>query len=157
MLCLQEDRVEEFKMEQWLPSPLEKVFAFFSNENNLEVMTPPWLKFEVLGKSTPNIEEGTLIDYRFKIHGFPARWQSRISKWEPNCRFVDEQIKGPYAIWEHTHLFQSSKGGTLIRDHLFYQVPLGGLGRVLVGWKVKKDLETIFRFRKGKLEELFVG
>ena len=145
----------ELKMEQWVPSPLEKVFAFFSDAKNLEVLTPPWVHFRVLHMSTPAIQEGTLIDYRLRIKGIPIKWQSRIVEWTPNVGFVDVQTKGPYAIWHHTHAFEKSGGGTLMRDKVKFAVPLGAIGKFLVGGMVSRDVNKIFQFRKVAIESCF--
>ncbi len=145
---------EELVLETWVPQSVEKVFRFFSDEKNLERLTPPWLKFSVIGKSTPEMGEGTLIDYKLKIKGFPLKWQSRIEKWIPNESFVDIQVKGPYSRWEHTHSFEAMKGGTLVRDRVRYSLPGGFLGKAIAGKSVKRDLAEIFRYRKEQVRQL---
>jgi len=146
-----------FKAEQFVPQPLEKVFAFFSRAENLETLTPPWLSFRITGKSTPEIGENTLIDYRLKIHGVPARWRTKILRWQPGVEFVDTQLKGPYALWHHTHRFEAVPGGTLMRDEVIYKVPGGRLGKLLLSWLIRRDVAQIFAFRQAKIEELFAA
>ena len=41
-------KVEVFSATQDFPAPRSEVFAFFSDPANLEALTPPWLRFEVL-------------------------------------------------------------------------------------------------------------
>lgn len=142
-------------MTQWLPLPPDKLFPFFSDERNLEKITPPWLNFRVLRKSTEKMGSGTTIDYRLRVHGIPLSWQSRIEDWNPNTSFVDTQVKGPYALWHHTHTFEPKDGGTLMTDHVRYEVPAGRLGNFLAGSYVRKDLEKIFHYRTEVLEKIF--
>ena len=123
--------------EQWVPHAPEEIWPFFCDEGNLEELTPGFLNFEVLGKSTREIGEGTLIDYRLKLNGIPMGWQSRIESWEPARRFVDTQVKGPYSYWRHAHEFIPLANGTLMRDVVRYRLPLGWLGSVVAGWKVE--------------------
>jgi ligand-binding SRPBCC domain-containing protein len=149
------DGRRELMQEQWLPQPPEKVFPFFCDENNLEVITPPFLGFHVIGKSTPTIENGTLIDYRLSLHGIPVKWQTRIENWVPGERFVDRQIKGPYQEWVHTHEFLPMAGGTLMRDRVVYKLPLGWVGDTSAAWRVSRDVSEIFSFRRKKIDELF--
>ena len=159
-LCAPErDGDRQLTSEQWVPRPVDDVFRFFSDAGNLEALTPPFLSFSM--DATKNNEaslpmrEGTLIDYRLSVHGVPLRWQSRIEEWVPGRRFVDEQTKGPYAKWRHTHEFKALGGGTLLSDRVRYRLPLGGLGSALAGWKVDADVQAIFDFRRQKISELF--
>lgn len=138
--------------EQWLPAPLERVFAFYSDAVQLELITPAWLHFHVLTPQPFQIKQGSLIDYRLRLHRIPVRWQSEISVWEPPVRFVDRQVRGPYRLWNHEHLFAERDGGTLVVDHIDYRVP----GGALVDWLfVQADLRRIFEFRRRKLAEIF--
>ena len=146
-----------FEQRQWVPERLKKVFGFFSDERNLEAITPEWLHFEVEGKSTPALEEGTEIDYRLRIHGVPARWRSRISLWEPDRRFRDVQLKGPYARWEHTHGFAEMGEGTLLKDRVIYRLPASSLGGVLFHPLIRKDIGRIFGHRRKVIAERFKG
>jgi uncharacterized protein (TIGR01777 family) len=143
--------------EQWVPRTAEEIWPYFCNANNLEELTPAFLNFEVLGTSTPEIGEGTLIDYRLKLEGLPLKWQSRIESWEPPRRFVDTQVTGPYALWHHTHEFVPLGEGTLMRDTVRWRVPLGWLGAAAGGWKVASYVDRIFAHRARKIAERFGG
>jgi len=148
-------KVYRFEAEQWLPRPLEEVFAFFSDARNLEAITPPWLQFHVLTPQPIMMGAGTLIDYRLRVRGLPLRWQSEITAWEAPRRFIDEQRRGPYRQWLHEHLFAERDGGTLVRDRIDYAVPGGPLAPLLHRWWVGPDVQTIFAFRHRQLEERF--
>lgn len=149
------DGVHQRVWEQWLPQPAETVWPFFSDANNLEEITPPFLGFEVLRMSTPAIGEGTLIDYRLRLKGVPLRWRTRIDTWEPPRRFVDRQDRGPYALWHHTHDFLPLAGGTLMRDTVRYRLPVAWLGLAAAGPSVAADVQRIFDFRALKIDERF--
>jgi uncharacterized protein (TIGR01777 family) len=145
----------ELVSEQWMPQKPEEIFPFFCDENNLEKLTPPILAFHVLGKNTPVIGEGTLIEYRLKIRGVPTKWRTRIELWKPNECFVDTQEAGPYRYWHHTHEFIPFAGGTLMRDRVLYRLPLGLLGEGLAGWLVSRDVEKVFSYRRQVIDTIF--
>jgi ligand-binding SRPBCC domain-containing protein len=145
-------KIHEFQAEQWLPRPRSEVFPFFADAANLQILTPPWLHFEVLTPLPVEMQPRLLIDYRLRVHGFPLRWQSEITIWEPPHRFIDEQRRGPYRLWHHEHVFEERDGGTLAIDRVRYAVPLDFLSHRLF---VRPDIERIFAFRKAKLSELF--
>jgi uncharacterized protein len=149
------DLSHELICEQWLPRTPEQVFGFFADAHNLEQITPSFVGFRVLRVSTPSLGAGTRLDYRLSLHGIPLRWQSRINLWEPNRRFVDSQVRGPYALWEHTHEFEPFNAGTIVRDRIRYALPGGAAGDLVGGRFVRRDLERIFDFRRAKIQELF--
>ncbi len=146
---------EQLFTQQWVPRPLPEVFEFYRDEGNLQKITPPWLDFQVLGKNTPEMGEGTRIDYKLKLKGLPIRWQSAIENWDPPRRFSDRQLKGPYRHWFHLHEFEELAGGTLITDRVHYQLPLGLIGRASAGPWVKRDVEKIFKYRRKVIDSIF--
>lgn len=146
---------QEMFTEIWLPKKTHEIFPFFTDEKNLEKLTPEYLNFKVLKKSTPSIDEGTLIDYRLKLHGFPMMWRTLIESWVPGKKFVDRQLKGPYQLWHHTHEFEEVSGGTLMRDRVLYRLPLGRLGALVSGPFVRSDVTKIFSYRKKVIRDLF--
>jgi hypothetical protein len=139
------------RTEIWLPAPRNEVFAFFSRAENLQVLTPEWLHFSILTPSPIEMRRGTLIEYRIRIHGLPIRWRSEISAWDPPHVFVDEQRRGPYRRWVHTHRFVEVRGGTLVQDHVDFTVVGGFLAAALV----TRDLRRIFRHRHHSLADQF--
>ena len=138
--------------EQWLSRPVSEVSSFFADAGNLDALTPPWLRFEILTPRPIAMQVGARIDYRLRIRGLPVRWQSEISEWNPPYRFVDEQRRGPYRLWHHTHTFVARDNGTVVRDSVRYDVPGGALANALF---VRRDLQKIFAYRQQKLAELF--
>ena len=139
-----------FESTLWLARPRDEVFAFFADAANLEAITPPWLNFHVLNPALV-IHQGVLIDYRLTLYRIPLRWQSEISRWDPPNSFVDEQRKGPYRRWVHTHTFSDERGGTRVGDAVEFEVPFGWL----VGRFVQRDVNRIFAFRQQALRQRF--
>lgn len=144
----------ELHAEMFLPLPPEEVFRFFGNAHNLEAITPSSLRFEVLTPAPIDMKPGTLIDYRIKLHGIPIRWRTRITEWDPPHKFVDEQLKGPYRLWVHTHTFTPKDGGTVIGDHVLYS---HWGGPIMERFFVRPDLDRIFAYRKVTIEKLLLG
>lgn len=145
-------RLFSFNSAQWLNRPLDEIFAFFSDARNLQTITPPWLKFEIKTPDPITMKQGTLIDYRLRLHGFPIAWRTKIEVWDPPFRFVDVQLRGPYRVWRHEHIFEEEAGRTHVFDHVQYAVAGGRWVQKLF---VERDVARIFQFRRRRLEEIF--
>lgn len=145
-------RVRNFQSQLWLPQSCDKVFAFFSDAQNLDLITPPWLHFRTLTRGSGEMRPGMLMDHRLRLHGFPLRWRSKITNWDPPARFVDEQVRGPYWLWIHEHRFEERNDGTLAHDHVRYAVLFDSLIHRLF---IRPDIEKIFAYRERKLREIF--
>lgn len=143
------------QQEQWIPRPLDEVFAFFADARNLEAITPPWLGFKILSSSSETISEGTQIRYRLRLHGFPIHWMTVIQAWDPPHRFVDVQASGPYRLWHHTHIFEDHGSRTRMIDVVRYTLPFGIIGRIAHALKVRNDVRKIFDYRGKQIDELF--
>lgn len=140
--------------ERWVSAPIERTFEFFSDAFKLELITPPSLRFQMLTPGPIEVDQGTVLDYRLRVHGVPIRWRSVIEKWEPPSRFVDRQLKGPYKLWLHTHTFEARGGGTVVGDVVRYALPLGPIGDVVNRLVVRRDLEDIFDYRYEAISRL---
>ncbi len=134
----------------------ERAFEFFADAGNLEAITPPDLGFQIITPQPINIRQGTLIDYRLKLHGIPMAWRTEISVWEPPFRFVDMQLRGPYSQWIHTHTFSEHEPGkTLIEDEVRYRLPFEPFGDI-IHFLIRGQLNHIFDFRQEAVGKLIV-
>jgi ligand-binding SRPBCC domain-containing protein len=148
-------RVHVLVREQVLDGPPSTVFPFFADARNLEAITPPLLRFRVVTPEPIAMGRGTLIDYRLRIHGVPVRWRTRIEEWVPDVRFVDAQVRGPYAIWHHTHEFAPTDDGrTRMRDTVRYAVGFGPFGALAQRLLVARDVAAIFDHRAAAIGPL---
>jgi len=136
--------------EQHLPRPLPEIFRFFSDARNLALITPPRLHFKILD-APAELRAGSRIRYRLRPFGISIRWTSEIARWEPPHLFTDVQLSGPYRLWEHTHRFEESAGGTRMCDDVCYALPFGWL----VHPAVKRNLDGIFDYRHQRVEAMF--
>ena len=144
-----------FSITSLLDKNVEEIFQFFSNAENLSIVTPPHLKFQILTPLPLEMKKGTTIEYRLKIYHVPVYWKTEITVWEPPFRFIDVQLKGPYRKWIHEHRFEKLEAGTKMTDLVEYAVPGGPFASIINKVFVSKDIKKIFTFRENKFREIF--
>lgn len=147
--------VYTLERRQVVPRTLDQVFPFFARPENLEPLTPAVLRFRFLTPTPIEMKEGALIDYALRIRGVPVHWRTLITHYDPPHGFVDQQLKGPYLMWHHTHTFREVAGGVEIGDTVRYVMPFGPLGRLARALLVRRDLDAIFDFRARAIDRRF--
>ena len=140
---------------QLIPKPRSDVFAFFADARNLERLTPDNLGFNILTPVPIEMKTGTLIEYSLRLYGLTLRWRTLIEMFEPESRFIDTQLEGPYRYWRHVHEFEEVEQGTRMRDAVDYELPFGPLGTVARAVFVRRSLERIFGYRRQAVTEIF--
>ncbi len=145
-----------FQLEQIqiVPKPRSEVFSFFADARNLERLTPDFLGFQILTPGPIDMKAGAIIDYSLRLYGVSVKWRTRIEAFEPELRFVDTQLKGPYRYWHHLHEFEEVEQGTRMRDVVDYELPFGPLGTMARALFVRRSLESIFGYRRQALTEI---
>jgi ligand-binding SRPBCC domain-containing protein len=137
----------------WLARTRAEVFAFFADSSHLLSITPPAFRLRFVGEP-PALSTGAVLDMRLQWLGVPIRWRAFIREWDPPYRFVDVQVRGPYARWEHRHRFLEEGGGTWVEDRVTYRLPLGPLGRAAHALIVRRQIAALWRYRTRRLGEL---
>ena len=146
-----------FKSEQNLPISINQAWDFFSNPANLMVLTHPKMKMKMESENGLNpIFKGKILKISVTLFGFfPSTFLSEISEVQAPDFFIDTQLKGPFAFWQHKHLLTEIDGGTKITDEVTLKFPLGFIGVVANYLFGKKYLENVFKYRKKVLDERF--
>ena len=141
--------------QQIVPRSRAETFAFFCDAFNLERITPHFLNFRIVTPKPIRMAEGTLIDYELNLYGLPFRWRTLIERWQPDEKFVDTQLNGPYTLWHHTHTFEEiAPDQTLMRDRVLYRIPFGVFGRLAHWLFIGRALNVIFSYRAKATAEM---
>ena len=150
-------KVYSLKSTQLIKSDLDTVWDFFSNPDNLRVITPDYMNFKVLGGNEKAvIYPGQVITYKVSpILKIPVFWMTEITHVVPKKLFVDEQRTGPYKIWHHQHHFEETNNGILMTDIVHYAIPFYIFGQIAHRLFVKRQLDDIFAYRERKVNEIF--
>lgn len=149
--------MHQLKRVQILKTDLNTAWNFFSSPKNLQVITPPYLGFEIKTELPETMYEGLFIMYKVSpLLGIKLDWVTEITHVKEPFYFVDEQRVGPYKIWHHEHHFEVVPEGIKMTDIVSYALPMGFLGDLLHPFLVAPKLQEIFDFRIKKVDELFV-
>ena len=148
--------MKTLRFTQTLPISLQEAWSFFASPVNLNLITPPQLQFKIQSEVPERMHKDLIIRYRIQpMMKIPMQWVTRISDIEDHVFFIDEQIKGPYKVWRHEHRFEEAEGGVLMTDTLTYDIGMGPIGWLAGKLWVDRQVEQIFAYRRGKLEQLF--
>ena len=148
--------IRHLHREQFVPGDPARIWEFFATPRNLDTLTPPSVKFKIVGAVPLRMFPGQTIEYRIRIlPGVWTRWLTEITHVREGESFVDEQRVGPSALWHHEHRFVVVAGGVAMTDHVTYAVGFGPFGWLAERLWVRGQLATIFDFRRVKIAELF--
>jgi len=141
---------------QVIPAPLEQVWEYFATPANLNEMTPPDMKFEIIAGGDERMYAGQIIEYRVEfVRGLRSLWLTEIAHVDDGRYFVDEQRVGPYRFWYHEHHFEPMEAGVKMTDRVTYAAPFGLLGDIVTALWIRRRLDGVFDYRSQKIVDLF--
>ena len=149
--------VYQLQEQMELGTSLEKLWDFISSPINLKEITPDYMGFDIKTSPLPDkIYPGLMISYRVRpLLGIPMNWLTEITHVREPYFFVDEQRSGPYALWHHEHHLEATERGVKMSDLVTYRLPAGPLGKLAHHIFVRKQLESIFKYREQAMERQF--
>ena len=137
-------KVYRLSSKQHLPITLDEAWDFLSNPNNLKVITPDYMSFDIISGADKPMFAGQIIQYIVTpILGVKTTWVTEITHIVDKKYFVDEQRFGPYALWHHKHFINPIEGGVEMEDIIDYKVPFGFIGRLVHPFLIKPNSSPI--------------
>lgn len=131
-----------------MPVVAEEVYRWHARPGAFERLAAPWARLEVLERHG-SIHDGDRLVLRLRLA--PGVWKRWVAVHRDHLlgrRFVDVQEQGPFAAFAHTHSFEPADDGrSILRDRIVYRPPLGALGRLIAGRRVRRDLARAFAYR----------
>ena len=126
--------------------PRDQLAAYHERPGALERLIPPWETVRVVKNDGPLVD-GKCVVLATKIGPVWKEWEAEHFDVVPGVRFRDRAIRGPFAAWMHSHLFEApSASSSVLVDQVEYQLPFGILGRIGSG-HVERQLARMFAFR----------
>jgi ligand-binding SRPBCC domain-containing protein len=139
---------ELFVKRTRFPISAERLFAWHAEPEALERMTPPWEDARVIRRTGTIRDIGSRVEIRLRMGFFWRTWISEHTACEEGRMFRDFQIKGPFALWRHTHTFEpDGPSACYLEDRVEYALPMGALGRMVAGRFVRRKLDRLFSYR----------
>ncbi len=149
-------KIYRLHKKQSLPITLNEAWEFLSSPENLKIITPDYMGFDIISGADRKMFPGQIIQYIVTpFLGLKTKWVTEITHMKEKHYFVDEQRFGPYSLWHHKHFIKEIEGGIEMEDIIDYKIPFGLLGQLIHPILVKPKLEEIFNYRQKKLIELF--
>jgi ligand-binding SRPBCC domain-containing protein len=119
-----------FRLDTHLDCPPEQAFALSLDIGAHERSLAGTGERAVDGVTTGRIGLGETVTFRARHLGVVWRLTSRITALEAPHRFVDEQVRGPFARFRHEHRFERAGTGTRMVDDVVVTAPFGPVGRL---------------------------
>ena len=149
-------KIFKLKYSQKLPISLNEAWDFLSSPNNLELITPKSMDFNITDWDRKKAYPGQIIRYTVKpILGIKINWVTEITQVRDKEFFVDEQRFGPYTFWHHKHFIKEIEGGVIMEDVIHYKPPFGFVGVLLNFLFINSKLNSIFKHRELELIKTF--
>ena len=128
-------------------APVAVVFRWHELPGAFAKLTPPWAPVELVAE-TGGIRDGARVTLRLHAGPFRIRWIAEHRFYIENRQFQDIQVQGPFAKWEHTHLFEpAGPNACYLEDRIEYALPFGAVGRLAGGWFTRRQLARLFEYR----------
>jgi hypothetical protein len=138
---------KEFTRKTTIHAPVSNVFAWHAKKGAINRLTPPWAPLTLISKKGRGIDKGVEVTFKIKVFGIPMKWQARHIDYKENQMFRDRQVKGPFAHWEHSHLFHERPiDSTVMEDRIIFRLPFGLFSLPFYGY-AKRQLERMFAYR----------
>lgn len=106
-----------FEHRSIIPTTVEAIIAFHEHPRAFQRLTPPPVFIHVQRNDLQSLTEGE-VAFTMWMGPIPVRWLARHEAGPTPHSFIDRQLEGPLAVWEHQHIFEAVPEGVALIDHI---------------------------------------
>jgi len=104
-----------YQHEFTLQATLEDVMDFHAHSSSMAAITPPPIIVRI-HEAPAILKNQDRMRFTLWLGPLPLHWMAQIETDSPTS-FIDRQVTGPFALWEHRHSFTALEGGrVLVKD-----------------------------------------
>ncbi len=106
-----------FEHRSVIAAPAERVWAFHQSPDALYRLTMPPMRIQIVRDDRRSLTGGEL-EFLLRLGPLPVRWVAAHEPGPEPMSFVDRQVVGPLAFWEHEHIMRPCESGTELLDRI---------------------------------------
>ncbi len=135
-----------FEWRSVMPAAADEVYAYHARPGAFRRLAPPWQRLNVI-EDRGDVTGGRVV-FDVWLGPVKRRWTAGMGGAVPGRQFVDRQVDGPFASWEHVHRFVPvDEHSSELIDHVEYSLPAGELTDLVGEGPAGSILSRLFRFR----------
>jgi hypothetical protein len=130
-----------FECRSFFPVSVESLFQFHEDKVGFDTLVGLDKNVKVIQRPE-NILVGAKAIMEIKIAPFiKQKWVAEHIEYEKNKLFVDKQVEGPFKSFVHYHKFESTKGGSILNDHIEFEFYINFISKYFVSEKIKSNFK----------------
>ncbi len=134
-----------FKKESFFSVPKQELFAFHERDDAFSLLTPASENIEVGSTASTLAPSDEVVRFAVRFGPLRFRFENVHTVYEPFDLFVDEQRRGLFTEWRHTHRFREAgwdgDPASMLSDEIVYSHPLLPLLNPFVRHRLKRLFE----------------
>lgn len=107
-------------------APVEKVFEYYTDADNIKKAWPQDIVKESESISTTKNEEGSEMKVKGEYMGRKEEMIVEVTEKDQNKLLITEQKEGPFQYWKSTQEFNGDEGNTHVKHEISYELPTTG-------------------------------
>ncbi len=135
-----------------MPVVARRLYDWHAAPGAFARLVPPWDSVELVSSSGESLAD-RVLELRMRLGPARLGWRAVHHDHVEGERFADRAERGPFATWNHEHVFQSEAAGSTLIDRVTWEPPLGALGLAVAGASIGSTLDRVFAFRHARTRE----
>jgi len=139
-----------------VPAPVEKVFHYFTDTDQIVSSFPPSMKFKIVERTCRHLSQGSCMEFQVDLLYVSTRWKSHVHSFSQKRHITCIWRSNSYTSFEQDYYFESiTPNQTRITECILYRMPLGKLGTFFNSLLIAPYFRRIMKHRQSAMMATF--